>query len=327
MRFDDLRATAFWAKSGEDDGHSLIAHSLDVAAVSYRLLLHEPPSTREWLARALGLNESEALNWVAACCGLHDLGKATAGFQAKWAHGWERLKSVLGKRAYSASDERRHDLSGAALWLQHHSDSFCSGEIWKRAPAFCAAAHHGFVSGLHEITKCLPAMEDSALVSLREELLRAFLDTVAPPKHVHGEFDTPLATWLAGLTAIADWIASNPEWFPYGFRDCQRLKSYYEHAKELAGVALEAIGWPEYTPLLSEDADIHQLLVRLTGLSQVSARELQKTVDEVARGIKGPSLLIVEAPMGEGKTEAAFLAHLHLQRANSGWLHVPGPGR
>ena len=48
----------------------------------------------------------------------------------------------------------------------------------------------------------------------------------------------------------------------------------------------------------------------------MSARPLQVEGDRLLSGVQGPALLLVEAPMGEGKTELAFLAHLRLQAAN-----------
>lgn len=72
-----------WAKSDEGTGHGLLAHLLDVAAVTEVLLQHEPAATREMAARALGLNIDRIGRWLAAFVGLHDLDKAIRGFQAK----------------------------------------------------------------------------------------------------------------------------------------------------------------------------------------------------------------------------------------------------
>ncbi|MBN0712944.1 CRISPR-associated helicase/endonuclease Cas3, partial [Pseudomonas aeruginosa] len=46
------------------------------------------------------------------------------------------------------------------------------------------------------------------------------------------------------------------------------------------------------------------------------ARPLQRIADGLLATAAGPALLLVEAPMGEGKTELALLAHLRLQAAN-----------
>ena len=89
MRFDGLSAAAraVWAKSGDPAGHGLLAHMLDVAAVAERLLLREPPGSLLRASAAFGLPEGSASRIIAACVGLHDIGKAIAGFQAKWPQG------------------------------------------------------------------------------------------------------------------------------------------------------------------------------------------------------------------------------------------------
>lgn len=55
---------------------------------------------------------------------------------------------------------------------------------------------------------------------------------------------------------------------------------------------------------------------RIVGRAGLAARPLQQAGDQLLRNVQGPALLLVEAPMGEGKTELAFLAHLRLQAAN-----------
>ena len=47
---------------------------------------------------------------------------------------------------------------------------------------------------------------------------------------------------------------------------------------------------------------------------QFAPRPLQQAVADALVDIREPAILLVEAPMGEGKTEAAFFAHLELQR-------------
>ncbi|MBN0962935.1 CRISPR-associated helicase/endonuclease Cas3, partial [Pseudomonas aeruginosa] len=130
------------------------------------------------------------------------------------------------------------------------------------------------------------------------------------------ELSQPAVQWLAGLTSVSDWIGSNPEWFPLGERQ-PAFADYFEDARRRAEAALAAIGWRHYRPLLAELSEVDQLLGRVLGLQQaVEARPLQRIADGLLATAAGPALLLVEAPMGEGKTELALLAHLRLQAAN-----------
>lgn len=65
-----------WAKSGDPQGHGLLAHMLDVAAVVEAILAREPQTTRQWAGQALGWPEADVAPWLAALVGLHDFGKA-----------------------------------------------------------------------------------------------------------------------------------------------------------------------------------------------------------------------------------------------------------
>lgn len=60
------QSRALWAKSGKPLGHGLLAHMLDVAAVTEVLLEHEPPSTLEYFAARLSLPESSFRRYAAA---------------------------------------------------------------------------------------------------------------------------------------------------------------------------------------------------------------------------------------------------------------------
>jgi hypothetical protein len=46
----------------------------------------------------------------------------------------------------------------------------------------------------------------------------------------------------------------------------------------------------------------------------IDSRPLQQAFANALSNVKKPVIMLVEAPMGEGKTEAAFYAHLELQR-------------
>ncbi len=96
MNFSQLSegARLLWAKSGEPQGHGLLAHMLDVAAAAEVLLQHEPRSTVKSMAKQFSLDECVFIRFAAALVGLHDFGKSIAGFQAKWPQGQLRVDEV-----------------------------------------------------------------------------------------------------------------------------------------------------------------------------------------------------------------------------------------
>ncbi|WP_120996649.1 CRISPR-associated helicase Cas3' [Stutzerimonas urumqiensis] len=317
LRFSQLstQARTIWAKSGEGAGHGLLAHLLDVAAVTETLLTLEPETTRGWLTGSFGLPQASISRWIAALAGLHDYGKAIPGFQAKWEEGQDADRNAGLPFDRRACDVTNHSCATAALLgagLQR-----CSGAEtdWVRHVLQAISAHHGYHFLRPEIEQARPD-DGRQWADARQAILDAFWSVLAPEgTPVLDELDLPAVNWLAGITSVADWIASNPEWFSLGERQVD-LHDYYRNAQELAEGALQRIGWGEMRPLLTGHWSADALLARIVNRQGVSARPLQQSGDRLLGDVRGPALLLVEAPMGEGKTELAFLAHLRLQAAN-----------
>lgn len=287
---------------------------LDVAAVAESILQKESPQTLAWIARHLGLPQKQVKTWLAAMVGLHDWGKSIPGFQAKWPAG--RLANEAAGLTFlpTALTTSRHDLASVALlrkqWQRQDFEP-----SWYLAVAQALGAHHGYMPRSNDVATSLPR-NDPSWASARQEVFDAYwnvFDLTEPPTPC----EPPVAAtaWLAGLTSVADWIGSNPEWFPFGERS-DELTTHYQHAQTLAQQALTEIGWPAFGPLLPQgNADTDTLVWRILGSppQPLSARPLQHVADQLLAHANGPTLLLVEAPMGEGKTELAFLAHLRLQ--------------
>ncbi|SDD83462.1 CRISPR-associated endonuclease/helicase Cas3 [Desulfuromonas thiophila] len=144
----------------------------------------------------------------------------------------------------------------------------------------------------------------------RRKIFEALM-TVIGPSDVPEKQDMsgPEFMLLSGLTSFADWIGSNDTWFHFGApEDCDDLSGWFEKRKACAEQALDAIGWNPRTPLSPEQQTFEQVF------SFGDPRPLQRAVADALPTLQGPSVLLVEAPMGEGKTEAAFYAHLEMQR-------------
>jgi CRISPR-associated endonuclease/helicase Cas3 len=115
---------------------------------------------------------------------------------------------------------------------------------------------------------------------------------------------------LAGLTSFVDWIGSDEDLFPYGnVSDCKRLDQWFSTRWNNAENALNLLGWSYRVPLIKQTMSFNSAFPDCN-----PPRPLQKAMVKAISKVDGPCVLLLEAPMGEGKTEAAFYAHLELQR-------------
>lgn len=290
---------------------------LDVAAVAEQIVLRESPQDRFWIAVQLGIPVTHTPRWLAALAGLHDFGKAIAGFQHKWPPGQmaDQAAGLVFNPAALRPD--RHDYASTALLRKQFTTlGFEFG--WTSAITQAIGAHHGYMPTPQEARSAMPRNEGPGWVTTRQEIFDAYWTTLGI-QGIPSCAEVPLSAtaWLAGLTSVSDWIGSNPQWFPL----CERaddLQDHFAQASILARQALDEIGWPVFHPLLQTKAETDMLVQRILGspAAPTKARPLQQVADELLSQVTGPALMMVEAPMGEGKTELAFLAHLRLQAAN-----------
>jgi len=103
---------------------------------------------------------------------------------------------------------------------------------------------------------------------------------------------------VAGLTAVADWIGSMEEVFVYEPPQAS-LAEYWPRALDRAAQALERAGMRAQSPTTSKT------FVEL--FPTYVPWPLHIAADEVSAALHEPCLVVVEAPMGEGKTEASLL--------------------
>lgn len=310
--------TGLWAKTskaGDARWHPLILHMLDVAASAEAILTREPETTRSRMAEILGLEWEEARAWLLLLVACHDLGKACPGFQSKW----PELLSATGLGLPRSSNTNIHH----AFVSQTALTELLRGVGWPDELAELIAdavgCHHGSRASERERQKAdaeiyvgrgarLKAVRTDwtqARRNLLEALLMVLKPTMTPTKQTLSGPDFML---LSGLTSFADWIGSNEEWFPFGTpADCDDLQGWFQRRQIKANQALDLLGWQPRTPLSKES----QSFKKVFGFTP---RPLQQAVADVLADLKKPAILLVEAPMGEGKTEAAFFAHLELQR-------------
>ena len=299
-------ARRMWAKTdSESNWHPLLLHILDVAAAASALLGREPATTRNRLADMLGLPWDLARPWLLLLVAAHDLGKACPGFQCKW----QNLSGLNpGRSPNTRINHAFVSQIALATWLVERG--------WPDELARLAADAVGCHHGSRASPKTLEALEGDRSAIGRDEWAaarHAFLDTlfdvlqptILPEK---AELSGPEFMLLAGLTSFADWIGSNTEWFKFGTEaDTDKPARWFETRRSCAEQALDALGWQRRTPLLKSPCGFDEVF-------GFPPRPLQEAVSTVLADLNAPAILLIEAPMGEGKTEAAWFAHLELQR-------------
>lgn len=295
-----------WAKTdAEGQWHPLLLHCLDVATVALEILNREPPRTRQQIASAIGLPWSHAKPWLLLLIAAHDLGKACPGFQCKW----QNLSGLNPGRAPNTKINH-------AFVSQITLAEWLIARDWPDELARLAADAVGCHHGSRASPTTLETLEGDrnaigrnewaeARHTLLDQLFEVFAPTSLPDKP---DLSGPEFMLLAGLTSFSDWIGSNADWFGFGTQaDTDNLEKWFHDRSDNAKRALDALSWQHRTPLVTGRHTFQEVF-------GFPPRPLQDAVAKVLAEVDEPAILLIEAPMGEGKTEAAWFAHLELQR-------------
>ncbi len=265
----------FWAKTDRDGlpSMSVATHCLHVGAVAEALTDMLPLATQS-------LIPAGGVCLIAA----HDIGKISPGFQLKCPAWRARWQACL--RLSAEGHETRH------AWA---SQKFLAG-CYASPPRWLMAVggHHGrYLCGKGRPTEMPFApnpIGDGLFQTLRNELLGILKEQfgeLPPSKEIE---KGARLHWFTGLMIFCDWIGSNAAWFPPDANSLGVKKAIIQANTALAEVGIHHTSvtpGKDFSDLFGFDAP----------------RPLQKTLLEV---MDGPGLYIVEAPMGDGKTEAAL---------------------
>ncbi len=256
-----------WAKS--TPRHPLWKHMLDTAAVS--MALPSPLLTFGWPAQA-----------VALLVALHDIGKADATFQHQVADFSDELESSGFRK--TADKRYRHE---------RFSTAFVKQKLSNVHPALADAISRALVihHGHFEDEPTRPATYGEAQDQLYD-MLRAVLGVSTLPDEIPSNLSA-FGIRLAGHLVLSDWIASNEDFITNARLDAiDDPPGYFQAACSVANDWVSALGLDR--PGRPGQAD------RIVD----SPRPIQQALLD---GDIPPGLVIIEAPMGEGKTEAAWI--------------------
>jgi len=281
-----------WGKTSEETGarRPLLFHMLDTANVAramWETALQR--GGREHYADAIGSTGDPvtARNLTAFWVGLHDVGKAFPQFQDQ-----SRVPNPL-----------KHGQVSAIAAPDILRDDFGYPRELARQLATVLGGHHGVfprssdLQGIAQSRLGGPSWAAKRLALARR--LHELLDR--PPAPSIGCLAQSVSMALAGFVSVADWIASNEEFFPFG-DESLGTEEYTQRSRERAAKALKSLHWSDWTPPDAPKA----MKALFHVVRKHGANDLQRTVAELADSLDAPGLVIIEAPMGEGKTEAAM---------------------
>lgn len=321
------QASRTWGKTSRESGLTLplVRHLEDTAAVAGELWdnwlsAHD----RRTMTDGLSGGEEDGRRRFAWLAGLHDLGKAAPGFAVKarftvdFGFLADRMADVgLDCPAYSVGGAEKlppHCAMGQFLLAEWLQASTGAGSNAAHALAAPLGGHHGTpptaldlksYRGSRWLGRCSPAwraLQDEIVEGMTARLgvTDRIADWVAHP---------PSATAQVLLTAgvvVADWLASAEERFPY-----DDPSPAVERAAR-AGLAEALIGRWEAPPQVGSAAA--HFALRFPADEPRPIRPVQQVARDRAADLTGPALMVIEAPMGEGKTEGALLAAEEMAR-------------
>jgi CRISPR-associated endonuclease/helicase Cas3 len=329
----------FWAKTGEGEFnhnspqyHSVICHLADTAAVAMEIVRsYLSRSAIERLEIGLGLQGESLIRFCGFIAGSHDLGKVSPAFQFQVS---EVGKALVGENIYNLWDNLPSEIrkgktphgTVTAKTLPDFLIELGMDKKLSKKLAKIVGGHHGFFPS----NKDIEALENSVPSGTKEgspwrrfsrEIflqLRDFVELAA--SDLPDRCDNAAAMLIAGLTTVSDWIASNPDektGFPYA--NNRLFAEYVIGLPAKARKSLTAIGWTKTAP------EKPLTFSELFG-GDFTPRPLQETAIKLSEHLKPPCLVLVEASMGEGKTEAAlYLADWLQHQSGAGGFYIGLP--
>ena len=293
-----------WGKTTADPAifHPALYHMLDVGHVAQHLLSDQAtPRWRRVLAHALNADVDRLGEWLPWIVALHDIGKISVPFQAQSAAQRQRLEAEGVTFGGYAPEHRtlHHTLMGCI-----GSNEWAKGLPYGWRTAFLAmvAGHHGRYQAVETSHRGLAqtlaeppawaAWRAAARDVLRHRLLHGQMPEWPEPDNVSAAIAA-----LNGFVILCDWLGSDSDYFQP--RPRTPLLEYVPHSYVQAEARVAKAGF--FVPTVSSAP------ATFAGLFGWPPRPLQQAIDTIPdKLLAQPTLTIIEAPTGEGKTEAAL---------------------
>ncbi len=275
-------------------------HQKDTAEVM-KLLVREwlPDSTKNFL----DMTENSLMALAGFLGYIHDIGKATVLFQTNITAALPEVRSKLSR--YTALTFREanrkctpHALASEAILLKLE----CPAGI-----ASIVGAHHGKPQG-NAVEENLESYRSNYYPKGGEKfwnqcwseiLNRALRESGYADVEELPELTQPAEIILTGLLIMADWIASNTAYFPLiSIEDYGDMALYPERSNQAWDKLQLTLPWEGQLDVMEKD-----------GFQQrfgFTPNSVQQAVLDAVNHMSEPGIMILEAPMGIGKTEAGL---------------------
>ncbi|MBO8202696.1 CRISPR-associated helicase Cas3' [Streptomyces smyrnaeus] len=321
---------------GKSDGlatpYPVVGHLVDSAVVCgsvWDRVLAEGQRSR--VVEALGVGVSEARRIVMFWAGLHDLGKIIPSFQGMLLKARPAHSGFLSEAAYahdrwadSTVGRIRHESATHAALPQllarlgYPAAGGRPAKLLALQVAQILGGHHGRYPSdndprdLRNPCARMPELGSGAWAEQRQQHAEALYEVLGRPAVPNACAMSPTtAVVIAGMVIVSDWLASQEHVIEAQQKEIEAQADYGSptslrgHARRMGRVA----------PVLVEDAGLGGAGFRTGGFSELfpdirSPYSLQLSVAHGLSGtrLRGPGVLLVTAPTGEGKTETALYA-------------------
>lgn len=326
-------AGSVWGKTEPDSQRSLslVQHLEDAAGVAGHLWdTWVPRMVRERLLSEVG-SEQGARTLFVFLAGAHDVGKASPAFaQLAREVGMGFLVATMEREGLRSptlprSDRARHTLTGHVALEEWLVSRFTYPRGRASALASVVSAHHGTPaqssSEIDGVRRFTGSMGDHAWDQVRDEILDTMCEVAGAETVLASLSDIQLSLHalidLSALVVVADWIASDESRFPYEWSS----PASERQQRGLANLDLRAPWSP--APVVTAQDLFHQRFPRLQGIDPTP---LQREAVSVAQEVGSAPLMLIEAPTGAGKTEAALMAaEVLAARFGAGGIYIGLP--
>jgi len=312
-------------KSGENEKWlPLWMHIEDTAQVMQYLCTYRVP---DCMLAACGMRQNEFARVAEFLARLHDIGKCTPLFIAKLLRLLPALREWLEKQglfvppteSFEYPGESPHALAGEAI---------CRAKSLPEGVCAVVGAHHGVPSAGRKAADNLLVHPENYYGKQRDgiQILWQQMQTIIIESALHNtgyssveelpELSQTAQLLLSGLLIQADWIASNQVYF--SLLNVEE-RGTDEYRQDRFARALELLNLPPFGTVgeIPENAQI--LYYDRFGFSP---NEMQQVAVSTALQTASPhGLMVIEAQMGVGKTEAALaVAEVLSARAGCGGI-------